>query len=187
MSRKSKRRILLPFAGCALAALAYLGVLQIDGNFHAVVNGVVYRSAQPSALDVDRYRTLAGIRSIINLRGANPDRAWYREEIRAAAAAGIKHYDFRMSASQELQNADIKRLVALMKAAPKPLLIHCKSGADRSGLAAALYLAEIADAPLERAEGQISFFYGHIGIPYLSAAYPMDLTWYRIEADLDKG
>lgn len=61
-----------------LAALAYLGSLQIDGNFRTVVDGEVYRSAQPASSDINRYQASDGIRSIINLRGANPDQVWYR-------------------------------------------------------------------------------------------------------------
>lgn len=183
MLRNTKTKLLSLAVGLGIAPLAYLGLLQINGNFHSVANGDVYRSAQPSASDINQYSEMYGIRSIINLRGSNPDQAWYREEVYAANSAGIKHYDFRMSASRELTDKEIKKLVALMRLAPKPLLIHCKSGADRSGLAAALYLAEVRDAPLEKAEDQISFLYGHISIPYLSAAYPMDTTWERIEQE----
>jgi len=33
-----------------------------------------------------------------------------------------------------------------------------------------------------RAEEQLSFYYGHVGIPVVSAAYAMDRSWEDIEA-----
>ncbi|MDO5706646.1 MAG: hypothetical protein Q4G49_16470 [Paracoccus sp. (in: a-proteobacteria)] len=63
-------------------------------------------------------------------------------------------------------------------------MIHCKSGADRTGLAAALYVAGIAKGGEFAAEWQLSPRYGHIGIPWLSRAWPMDLTWEAMEPAL---
>lgn len=176
------KKILLAVGCCLTIGAAYFGALQLFGNFHTVVEGLVYRSAQPNASDISRYVNEYGIKSIINLRGSNAGKAWYDDEIEAATRYGVKHVDFRMSASRELSDADIAALVQLMKDVPKPVLIHCKSGADRTGLAAALYLHDVQKIDIEKAEGQLSPLYGHIGIPYLSAAYPMDLTWERFEA-----
>ncbi|MHB0954479.1 MAG: hypothetical protein ACYC10_21510 [Allorhizobium sp.] len=55
----------------------YLGYLQLSGNFHPVIAGEVYRSAQPSGDAIARYAREQGIQSIINLRGPNPGRAWH--------------------------------------------------------------------------------------------------------------
>ena len=63
----------------------------------------------------------------------------------------------------------------------KPLLIHCQSGADRSGPAAALYLAAIARHGEAAAEDQLSIRYGHIGLPHVSSAYAMGRTWETLE------
>ena len=57
------------------------------------------------------------------------------------------------------------RISALLRSAPKPVLIHCQSGADRSGLVAALYEYTIAARPLEEAQEQLSLLFGHF--PYL--------------------
>jgi hypothetical protein len=43
-----------------------------------------------------------------------------------------------------------------------PLLIHCKSGADRTGLASALYLMVRRGESPERALGAFSLEFGHI-------------------------
>jgi protein tyrosine/serine phosphatase len=171
--------------GTAVAALAgHLAYLHFSGNFHQVVAGEVYRSAQVSDADIADYQSRFGIRSILNLRGASPGEAWYDGEVAASATLGVEHVDFRMNASQELGFADAARLIALMREMPKPLLVHCRHGSDRTGLAISLYLAAVKGADETEAEGQLSLWYGHFAVPYLSDAYPMDQSWERLEQGL---
>lgn len=173
------RKLLLAAALCLALPGGYLANLQMNGNFHPVVEGVAYRSAQPSAGDLDRWVTDTGIRSVINLRGEHVGSDWYDEELAASARLGIAHYDFGMSAGKALSQDRAAELVSLLRTAPKPVLIHCKSGADRTGLASALLLATLAQDE-DAAEAQISFRYGHISIPY-TAAWPMDQSWEALE------
>jgi protein tyrosine/serine phosphatase len=72
-------------------------------------------------------------------------------------------------------------LVAIMKAAPKPILIHCQSGADRTGLVSVIYSQQIARVDEDVAERQLSVRYGHVAIPYISSVYAMDVSWDRLE------
>ncbi|WP_245294746.1 dual specificity protein phosphatase family protein [Rhizobium rhizosphaerae] len=164
-----------------LAYGVYWAVLMAGGNFHAVVPGQVYRAAQPSAKDIAAYQQSYGIRSIINLRGASAGRAWYEDEVAEAAKRGIVHIDFRMSSSKLQSPERMEKLIALLKDAPKPLLIHCAWGADRTGLASALYLADVGKAPEAQAEGQLSIAFGHFALPFLSRAYPMDESFEQME------
>lgn len=169
--------------GVAVAALAtgvYLATLQITGNFHAVVEGELYRSAQPGPADIVRYAQDHGIKTIINLRGENKGSAWYDTEIAQSQKFGIHHVDFRMSAWRQLPQQEAAELILLLERAEKPVLIHCKSGADRSGLAAALYVAAVAKLGEEAAERQISIRYGHFSIP-LIAPFAMDATFEALE------
>ncbi len=88
-----------------------------------------------------------------------------------------------MSSRQELSPTQARQLIALMQNAEKPVLIHCKSGSDRTGLAAALYVAAIAKGNERKAEGQMSIAYGHFGFP-LSPTYAMEKTFEAIEPEL---
>ena len=171
----------------AAALVGYLAFLHFSGNFHPVVAGEVYRSAQVSKDDIANYQATYGIRSILNLRGAAWGEAWYDEEIAASAALGLAHADFRMDASRELGPEDAARLIALMRVMPKPLLVHCRHGSDRTGLAMSLYLAAISGTDEATAEGQLSLWYGHFGLPVLSDAWPMDQSWERLEPGLGFG
>lgn len=170
--------------GCLAGALflaGYFGTLRLTGNFHVVVSGEVYRSAQPSAADIAAYKRTHGIKTIINLRGENKGSPWYDAEIAAAKQLGIAHVDFGMSAKRELSQQEAAALVAVLARAEKPMLIHCEGGADRSGLASALYAAGVAKLDEEEAERQISIRYGHISLP-LSPAYAMDRTFEALES-----
>lgn len=158
----------------------YIGVNRFNGNFAIVVAGEVYRSAQPDGLSLSEYTRQYGIRSVINLRGENSGSRWYDEEITTARALGLAHYDMALSASRQLDQAQAEALIEMMMEAPKPLLIHCKAGADRSGLASALYVAAVARLGEEKAEEQISIRFDHISLP-ISAAYAMDVTFEKLE------
>jgi protein tyrosine/serine phosphatase len=167
----------------ALACGAYLGGIQIAGNFAEVIPGQFYRAAQPSAQDIALYAERYGIKTIVNLRGANKAE-WYREEVAAARIQGIKLIDFKMSAGKALTLDQNHALIALLREAPKPILIHCKSGADRTGLVSVIYLQQVAGIDEETAEGQLSLRFGHIGIPVLSSSYAMDQSWEDLEKAL---
>ncbi|MDZ5697324.1 dual specificity protein phosphatase family protein [Chelativorans sp. M5D2P16] len=163
-----------------LSCLAYLGLLQLTGNFHTVIAGELYRSAQPSAHAIAEYRERYGIRTIVNLRGES-DSAWYTDEMSTAARLGITHIDFPMSASRQVSLEQADALVATLRNAPKPILIHCKAGADRTGLAIVIYLQQLAGVDEEAAEWQLSPLFGHVGIPWLSPTYAMDESWESLE------
>lgn len=171
-------------ATIALSVSLYLFGIQYLGNFHEVVPGQLYRSNQPQTAQLDRYVKQYGIKTIVNLRGANPSQGWYRDETSESSRLGVTHIDFGMSANEQLSMERVDQLVSIMRDAPKPILIHCKAGADRSGLASALYLARVLGAGEEAAESQLSLRFGHLSLPYLSKAYAMDETWETVEQTL---
>ncbi len=158
----------------------YEGVLFASGNFHEVISGQLYRSGQPSAASIAAYGERYHIRTILNLRGKNKGTRWYDEEAEAAGAHHVRLIDFRMTAKRELSETDALSLIEIMKDAPKPLLIHCDSGSDRSGLAVALYLAAIAGQSEFAAELQLSPLYGHFPLRMIGAP-AMNATFERME------
>jgi len=115
---------------------SYLGYFIIYANFHKVDNRV-FSSAQLRSFNFSYYIEKSHIKSILNLRGAK-DKDWYKYEITASKKYHIKHYDFKMSAGKELSVKRMNKLISIIKNAPKPILIHCKAGADRTSLAVAL-------------------------------------------------
>jgi len=179
--RKLALRGLFALLALLLGGGGYIGYLTLSGNIHEVIPGELYRSAQPDGETIAAYARRYGIKSILNLRGENGDADWYREELAASRSLGIAHFDFRMSSKRALNYERSKELLAMMRAARKPLLIHCMAGSDRTGLASVLYLQQIAGTSEDEAEGQLSLRFGHLGIPFLSKAYAMDQSWERLE------
>jgi protein tyrosine/serine phosphatase len=155
----------------------YSGILAYTGNLHAVSEGVLYRSAQLSKEQFADAIREHKLKSILNLRGAHPGEAWYDDEVLAAQRAGIAHYDYPMSSRRKLRPDQIEPILEIVRNAPKPLLVHCRSGADRSGLIAALFRLAIEHASPEEADRQLSLRYGHF--PYLtSKTGAMDETFW---------
>ncbi len=128
-------------------------------NFHPVAKGV-FRSNQPSMARLEEYRD-RGIRTVLNLRGTSRY-SYYLFEREACDALGLTLVDINLSATKLPTRATILQLEQYFKTLEKPLLLHCKSGADRAGFVSALYLLLICGASIERAQRQLSFRYLHI-------------------------
>lgn len=155
----------------------YWGFLQYEGNLHVVSAGVLYRSAQPSKAEIRTDVRDYGIKSILNLRGRNRGSPWYDDEVAESQALGLAHYDYSLSAKRFVTRREIADILDILRNAPKPLLIHCKSGADRAGLVAALYRYALAGASAEEADQELSLLYGHF--PYLmSRSVAMDNSFW---------
>jgi len=163
--RRGLRILLWTTLGLPAGLGLYLGGLQLAGNIHIVEPGALYRSAQLDEDDLGDVIDGYHIKSVINLRGANPAAAWYRGELAASRARGVVHYDVPLSANDMVAPDVMAKIDALLRSAPKPVLIHCQSGADRTGLVAAIYEYAIAARPAEEAEEQLSLRFGHV--PYL--------------------
>ena len=89
---------------------------------------------------------------MINLRGGNPNDAWYREERDICGRMGVDHIDIGMSAIRAPHPTQLNRLLNAFDNARYPILYHCQGGADRSGLAGAIYLNVYQNVPLDEAE-----------------------------------
>lgn len=162
---------------------AYMGINQLRGNFHEVIPGELYRSGQPSDQDIASYSKRYGIKTILNLR--NEERAdWYARETEAARKSGIEIIDFPMSADRELSLEQSRQLALIMARAQKPLLIHCEHGANRTGLASAIYIGAVKHLGEFSAEFQLSPYYGHIPIKGLGR-YQMYRSWDKFEETID--
>jgi len=120
----------------------------------------VWRSNQPSQDRLKQYKKM-GIKTVLNLRGIT-DRSPYLFEEEACRELGMTMINHRLSARSLAPKSELLSLLKTFETIEKPFVMHCKSGADRAGLAAALYLLHIENAPLERARKQLSFKYIHI-------------------------
>ncbi|WP_319825391.1 protein tyrosine phosphatase [Thalassovita sp.] len=128
-------------------------------NFDTVAPGV-FRSNQPGPARVGRYAR-RGIRTILTLRGT-AQRAHYLFEAEACADHGITLMDVTLHAKKPCDRDQMLRLIGLFRSLDRPFLMHCKSGADRAGLASVLYLMTQEGMPLEQARRHLGLRYLHL-------------------------
>ncbi len=114
--------------------------LGID-NFHKVSDDV-YRSAQPDQQQM-RNLGLLGIASVLNLRKNHSD-----DEV--AAGTSLNLYRVPMSA-EDIRVSEIAEAVRILNECPKPVLVHCWLGADRTGCVIAVYRMVFQDWSKEKA------------------------------------
>jgi protein tyrosine/serine phosphatase len=147
----------------------YIFYIMDQGNFHPITDGEAYRSAQLRGDKLEYYLKRYNIKSILNLRGGNHTADWYGEELTVSAANRIAHYDIALGSTKEPDEKDVKQLMEIFREAPRPILIHCQAGADRSGVVAAMWKVIVDKEPKSEAKKQLSIFYGHVPLGGTSA------------------
>lgn len=118
-------------------------ILDLPYNFHWIEPGEAARAAQAYAGFLPAFLRAHGIRALVNLRGANPGHAWWRYETRVCAATGIVHRDAKLNSRQLPTRAMLRDILDAIDGLPRPLLLKCSGGQDRTSLAAALYLLHV--------------------------------------------
>jgi protein tyrosine phosphatase (PTP) superfamily phosphohydrolase (DUF442 family) len=130
-------------------------------NIHEIAPDV-WRSAQPAPHHL-RWAKRKGVRTVLNLRGRRDDCGSYILERDACAALGLTLVDFPIRSRSPLDRETLKAAVALFDTIEYPVLMHCKSGADRAGFMATLYQFTQQGVPLTEAmKTQLSLAYGHV-------------------------
>lgn len=181
---------------------AYLDMLVFDhGLFRALyqnhyrVTPQLERQSHPTPWSVAR-AAKRGIRTMINLRGDNHlgSSLLSRE---ACERHGIRLISFKTYSRRTPDKELILELKQLFDSVAYPAVIHCKSGADRAGIVAALFLMLHEGQPVEIAKKQLHWRYGHVRLTntgildcFLEAyetanrKKPVDfLTWVATEYD----
>jgi len=161
---KSRWRWLL-IACLVLALFPALEIIRVTAgpNWHELEPGEFYRSAQLNGPELNAVIHRYGIKSIINLRNACPDESWYRDEKAIAQQMGVVHHDLNFSAYLSPAPAELQKLLKVLETTPRPILVHCRRGADRTGLASVLAYLYDHDSDVETAQKQFSLRYGHFG------------------------
>ncbi|WP_456451885.1 fused DSP-PTPase phosphatase/NAD kinase-like protein [Hydrogenimonas sp.] len=159
-------------------------------NLHPVVKGEAYRSAQPTPWQLKKLVRRYGFKSVVNLRGAKPHKPVWALEKRACDEMGVALLDVSIFSRRIPDDTMLLALKNAFEKAPKPMLMHCKAGADRSSLAAVLYLHWMAGVPLEEAmKRHLRFWpYGYIkgsGAGVIAAYFEAFLAHQKVHPDAD--
>jgi protein tyrosine/serine phosphatase len=149
-------------------ALAWMDSLIVDhavfrlvfANFAPVVAERLYRCNHPTPGRLAALTRRYGLKTLINLRGLakNGSDALTRD---MAARLGLVFIDAPLESRGVPQRDRVLRLWETYRTMREPALIHCKSGADRAGLAAGLFVLFNGGTGRD-ALRQLSLRYGHV-------------------------
>ena len=128
-------------------------------NLATVVPGKVYRCNHPTPARLARLKRRLGLRTLVNLRGHRRcgSDALSRN---AAEQLGLTHIDMAFESRGAPHRDRILRFAGLYKELDRPMLMHCKSGADRAGLASALVIL-FEGGSAAQALRQLHWRFGH--------------------------
>jgi len=139
--------------------LADHGLLRLAWPNRHRIAADVWRSGQPSPGQLRAFARASG-RTVVSLR-AGRGFGSLPLEIAACRAAGLGFHRLAIR-THALPSADQLRAAArLFRTLERPVLLHCKSGADRAGFAAALFLILAEGRPVAEARRQLALRYGH--------------------------
>lgn len=130
-------------------------------NFAKVAPGL-YRSNQPDHARLADYAA-RGITTIVNLRGPSENPP-YRLEVASCKALGLRLIDLPLNARRSPTKAELLAVLDVLEALEAPTLLHCKSGADRTGLVAAIYLSHVLGRPFSEARKMLSIRFVHLNV-----------------------
>ncbi|GJD56808.1 tyrosine-protein phosphatase [Methylobacterium dankookense] len=156
-----------PIAGPGARLMAWANMLFLDHgvfrlaylNRHRVGAGDLWRSAQPGPHQLARFRR-EGVRTVISLRGGREHGSWPLQR-EACERHGLKLVEFVLRSREAPAKETLLAARDVFAGIEYPAVMHCKSGADRAGLAAALYLILHEGRPVREAARQLSARYGH--------------------------
>ncbi|HEV2606304.1 MAG TPA: tyrosine-protein phosphatase [Microvirga sp.] len=182
-----------PLEGPADRLRAWANMVLVDhGVFRLVylnrhrLTDKLWRSAQPAPHQLAWFAK-QGIRTIINLRGGREHGSWPLQR-EACERLGLTLVEFKARSRGAPERETILKAKDFFDGIAYPALIHCKSGADRAGLVAALYLIVHEGRPVREALSQLSLRYGHFRFAktgildafferYLTEGEPQGLTF----------
>jgi protein tyrosine/serine phosphatase len=136
----------------------------LTGNVHTVIPWQLYRGAQPSAQSLEDLIRKYKIRTVLNARGCCWPDTWYTDEAAVCQRLGVNLEDVCFSAVHLPSRDELRVLIDVLDHAEQPIFIHCRQGADRTGIASMAAKLLLEGSSYDSARGQLSFRYGHAPI-----------------------
>ena len=131
-------------------------------NFSKVDEGV-YRSAQLTPWKLKKIIKKYGIKTIVNLRGTHKNYL-YQKEKEICEKMGVKYIPFQISSRNLPKDYEIEELINIFKNEKRPILFHCKAGADRTGMVATLYHIINGMKKKEAIQKELKLRYGYLSL-----------------------
>jgi len=94
------------------------------------LNDSIYRSEQPDA-DAFHYLSSIGLKTVLDLRDSHSDTPFFK-------ANSFTYFNVPII-TRNFNDSEVVQSLRIIKNSPKPILVHCKRGSDRTGLVMAMY------------------------------------------------
>ena len=140
----------------------YQRIIGVPGlsNLGVVRDGAIYRSAQPE--DYSQLAICLGIKRVMTLREKAESFADFRLRLNVLSDVSIEDFDLIVQTLSNPEN--------------QPILVHCQSGADRTGVACAAYRITVDGWSLAEAWEELECYGGGIhNILNLKLKYHLEL------------
>jgi protein tyrosine/serine phosphatase len=134
--------------------------LRVWWTNEAWISDEMVRTNQPWPFQIRRWAN-QGIKTVINLRGGIHT-SFHALERQTCEDLGLTLINFTLESRGAPKANDLRRAQHMFGEIAYPALMHCKSGADRAGLASVLYLHFRKGVPVEEARKQLSLRFGHV-------------------------
>ena len=130
-------------------------------NFHRIDEDA-FRSSQPTTYQLKKIIKKYGIKTVLNLRGYERNSPLRALEERVCEECGAKLIYIEAYSRKVPEVKTLEKFREVCGEIEYPVLIHCKSGADRAGLGSMLYLHYKKGVALEQTNQLKLWPYGHI-------------------------
>ena len=138
---------------------------QFPKNFHKI-NENIFRSGQPDEDEFESLCTFYGLRSVLNLRESNSDKKMINAVNKRHSAPAVTLYNVPLDTGK-ISETDLYKILTVIRDAPKPLLIHCWLGSNRTGCAVAAYRIVFENWSVEKNIAELNKpEYGHYKLFY---------------------
>ncbi|MGF1551975.1 MAG: tyrosine-protein phosphatase [Paracoccaceae bacterium] len=145
---------------------AWINMLFVDhGIFRAVypnmhrITARAWRAAQPLPHQIRRFARAGGV-AVVSLRGGQMFGS-LPLEIETCAAEGLAFHTIVLRSRGLPERDELLAILDALDGLATPVLFHCKSGADRAGFMAGLWLIAMEGGRAADALDQLSIRYGH--------------------------
>lgn len=137
-------------------------VFRITQNFAVVNPGKLFRSAQLSTDELQDSIKKYGIKTVISLRGWPSKTDYYEAEADTLAKLNVEFVALDFDDNFYPAEKDLRQLFLTFEKGDYPMLIHCRVGADRTGMVAALYEQVYMNKTAEESLEQLTFKNWHV-------------------------
>lgn len=129
-------------------------------NFHEIAKNV-FRSSQPTMWQLERITKKYNLKTIVNLKDENRNCPYFLFEEEKCKELGLKLVNVNISSRSFPTYERIVKYKEIMENMEGPVLIHCKAGADRTGIFCTLYQYFVEKKAMKDTN-QLRFWpYGH--------------------------